>query len=199
MTKKKTLSLIVILIISGNTFCQEYKKVIEKQFTEYLNSIVAKNFEVSMNYIPEDFFKFVPKEQMILLMQKTFNNPDLEFRLSDPKIIEIKDAELIEGKYYSLITYSNYMNMKFLDNDTIKETEAGHKQRIGLTKLALENNFGKENVKYDQQTDFFEIYSEKKVYAISDNSQLHWKFIVLEKNQKTILEKILPKQLTEKL
>jgi len=79
------------------------------------------------------------------------------------------------------------------------ETAVEHKSRINLTELSLDNTFGADNVKYNEKTDFFEVYSEKQVYAISENGETGWKFVVLEKNQKPILEKILPKQLTEKI
>jgi len=132
---KKTL-VIVFLQVSTTAFCQDNKKEIELKFNEYLNSMINKDFEKSMNYISDDFFKIVPKSQMILLLEKTFNNPDLEFKLREPKIIEIKDIELIDNKYYSLLKYSNKMDMKFLIKEK-KEIEDEHKLRINLTKLSL--------------------------------------------------------------
>ena len=196
--KIKTVVLTILLLsVFSTTFSQNNKKEIELQFTEYLNSIVNREFEKSMNYITDDFFKIIPKAQMISLMEKVFNNPDMEFEIKSPKIIRIEDSELIEQKYYSLLTYSNLLNMKFLGEK--EETAAEHKSRINLTELSLDNTFGADNVKYNEKTDFFEVYSEKQVYAISENGETGWKFVVLEKNQKPILEKILPKQLTEKI
>jgi hypothetical protein len=196
--KTKLLGLFLTFITSTG-ICQDNKKEIEQTFQNYLTAIINQDFDKSMNFISEDFFKIIPKEQLILLMEKTFNNPEIEFELKDPKIIEIKDSELIENKYYSLLTYSNKMNMKFNRNNENQETEEDYKLRMSLTKVSLEQNFGQKNVNYNDSSNFFEIYVEKQVYAISTNGQTDWKFIVLEKKQKPILERVLPKQLTDRI
>ncbi|SDG84702.1 hypothetical protein SAMN04488062_102349 [Flavobacterium omnivorum] len=187
----------LFLIISSTGNAQDYKKTIEIEFTEYLNSIVNKNFAKSMNYVIPEFFEIIPKSQMIKLMEQTFNNPSMEFELKNPKILSIDDAQKIEEKFYSLLSYSNQMNMKILNEG--EETEDEKKMRIGLTQLSFEQNFGSENVKYNKETDFFEILVEKQVYTISKDGETDWKFLVIEKKQKVLLEKLLPKELVDKI
>ena len=188
---------ILLLAISITSFAQDYKKNIKSEFTEYLNSIVNMEFEKSMEYITPEFFEIIPKSQMIKLMEQTFNNPAMEFEIKNPKILNVQDSENINKKYYSLLTYSNQMNMKI--NNEEEETEDEMKMRINMLKLSFENTFGSGNVIYNEETGFFEIQSKKDVYAISDNGQTNWKFLVVEKKQKLILEKILPEQLAEKI
>ena len=89
------------------------------------------------------------------------------------------------------------MNMKF--NSEGEETEDENRIRINLTKLSLEQTFGSDNVKYNEETEIFEIQSQKNVYGISKNGETDWKFLVIEKNQKAILDKLLPKELAEKI
>jgi hypothetical protein len=187
----------LFLIISSTGNAQDYKKTIEIEFTEYLNSIVNKNFAKSMNYVIPEFFEIIPKSQMIKLMEQTFNNPSMEFELKNPKILSIDDAQKIEEKFYSLLSYSNQMNMKILNEG--EETEDEKKMRIGLIQLSFEQNFGSENVKYNKETDFFEILVEKQVYTISKDGETDWKFLVIEKKQKVLLEKLLPKELVDKI
>jgi hypothetical protein len=150
-----------------------------------------------MNYVIPEFFEIIPKSQMIKLMEQTFNNPSMEFELKNPKILSINDAQKIEEKFYSLLSYSNQMNMKILNEG--EETEDEKKMRIGLTQLSFEKNFGSENVKYNEETDFFEILVEKQVYTISKDGIKDWKFLVIEKKQKVLLEKLLPKELVDKI
>ena len=130
-------------------------------------------------------------------MEQTFNNPTMEIEIKNPKILTINDSEIIENKYYSQLTYSNQMNFKM--NSEEEETDDEKKMRINLTKLSFEQSFGAENVKYNEKTDFFEIYSEKDVFGISINGKTNWKFLVLDKDSKIILDKILPKVLAEKI
>ena len=152
-----------------------------------------------MAFIPEEFFEIIPKDQMVLVMEKTFSNPEMGFELKSPKIIEISDIEKIGDKYYSLMSYSSLMKMKFIDSSLEEETETEHKLRINMIKLSFEEAFGSNNVKYDEKAEAFEINAPKQAYAISKNGKSDWKFLVIEKKQKFLLEKLLPKQLADKI
>jgi len=197
MNIKRTLLTILFLTICTIGIAQDYKENIKSEFTEYLNALVNKEIEKSFEYIAPEFFEIVPKSQMIKLMEQTFNNPTMEIEIKNPKILTINDSEIIENKYYSQLTYSNQMNFKM--NSEEEETDDEKKMRINLTKLSFEQSFGAENVKYNEKTDFFEIYSEKDVFGISINGKTNWKFLVLDKDSKIILDKILPKVLAEKI
>ena len=152
-----------------------------------------------MDFIPEEFFEIIPKEQMILVMEKTFDNPELEFELESPKIIEISEPEKIDNKYYSLVSYSSFMKMRFLNSEQKEETETEKGLRMNMIKLSLEEAFGSGNVHYNEKTDFFEINAQKQAYAVSANGKTGWKFLVIDKKQKFILNKLLPKQLADKI
>ena len=197
MKIKTTLLTILLLAICSVGFSQDYKKTIESQFSEYLSSITNMEFEKSMEYITPEFFEIVPKSQMIKLMEQTFNNPGMTIEIKNPKILTIEDSQNIKDKFYSLLTYSNQLNMR-IHNET-EETADETTMRINMTKLSLEQTFGSENVTYNSTTDFFEIQSQKNVYGISKNGETDWKFLVLEKDSKIILDKILPKELPEKI
>ena len=135
MKIKQIIFSVLFLIISSTGNAQDYKKTIEIEFTEYLNSIVNKNFAKSMDYVIPEFFEIIPKSQMIKVMEQTFNNPSMEFELKNPKIISINDAQKIAEKFYSLLSYSNQMNMKIRNEG--EETEDEKKMRIGLTQLSF--------------------------------------------------------------
>ncbi|MEO9952976.1 hypothetical protein [Nonlabens sp.] len=197
MNIKKKLITLLFIAVSTVTLAQETKNEIQADFTNYLNSIVNMELEKSLDYMPTEFFDIIPKAKMLEVMKQTFNNPDMEIDIKNPTILKIDDAQKIENKYYSLLTYSSQMNMKI--NGDGQETEEDKKLRISMTKTAFQQSFGAENVAYDDKSGFFEIQSEKDVYGISDNGKTGWKFLVLEKNQKAILEKLLPAQLIENL
>jgi hypothetical protein len=199
MKMKRRLLTIILLSAYSIAFCQNNKKEIEFQFTEYLNSIINHDFEKTVNYISDDFFKIIPKEQVILGMERTFNNPDMQVSIREPKVKEISDIELIDMKYYSLLTYSSLINIGFRINDSIKETAEEHNSRMELSKNTLIQIYGEKYVQYDSKTEIFEIYSEKQAYAISENGTTGWKFVVIEKKLKPLLEKFIPKQLIEKI
>ena len=88
--------------------------------------------------------------------------------------------------------------MKF---NNIEESGNEEKKALtrNLTKLQLEKTFGSGNVEFNEETEFYEIHSIKNAFGISENGISDWKFVVVEPKQKFILEKILPKVLTEKM
>lgn len=195
----KLKALFITLLFLGTSytiFAQEYKENIKTDFSAYLGLIVNKEYEKSMNYILPEFFEIFPKSQIVKLMEQIFNDPSLELTLSDPKILSIGDLEEIEGKFYVSLSYSNKMRMKI--HGEKNEEEDAKTMRFSLTKASLNQTFGDENVTFNETTEFFEIIAQKEAYAISNNGLTDWKFLVAEKNQQFILEKLLPKALFEK-
>jgi hypothetical protein len=193
MNMKTKLLLILFLFVTSVVSAQESKKVIEAQFSEYLKSIVEKDFNKTLSYAPDEMFKEFPRDKMLLLMEQTFNNPELEFSFIDPKILEIGESELIAGKYYSILKYSITNRLKF--NGPADETEEEHKLRIGILKQTFRPAIDEGKAKFDEETETISMFSESEVFAISKDGLTDWRFIKKEKSQRAILEKILPKQL----
>ena len=193
---KRTFLCFLFLFVVQFGYAQDYKTDIETEFMNYLQTIIDRDFEKSMDYLTEDFFTLVPREQMIGAMEQIFNNPAVEFSLKDPKVIGVEDRQVIDNKQYALLTYSNVLFMKFVMEEA-PESEEDAQLMSSYMKASLESTFGEGNVKYDAETEFFEIYSEKKVCAISSTEKDEWKFLVLENAQKPMLAKLLPKEIME--
>ncbi len=193
------LALIALLIITSFTgYSQQYKKTIEKQFLTYTNHLIEKDFKGACNYIIEDFFKIIPRDQLVLMMEKTFNNPDIEFAIDSPKIIKIEDSRKFNANDYARLQYSNLLRMKFVipaeDGEPVSQEEK--EMTTSLTKANLEKTFGDQNVRYDAATGYFTIFSIKDVVATSADGE-KWKFVVVEEKQKPILSKFLPKEMLQ--
>ncbi len=192
---------ILMILVSNLTFGQtseNHQENLNKDFIEYNDLILKQEFEKSMDYMLPEFFEIIPKNQMILLMKQVYNNPDLEFKADEPKDIKYGEPKKIEEKYYSEITYTYDIKMKFNNVEESKDEEQ-NKLNKNLMKLTLEKTFGTGNVNFNEETEFYEIHSIKNAFGIYENGKSDWKFVVVEPKQKFILEKILPKELTEKL
>ncbi|MEQ8337648.1 MAG: hypothetical protein RIA62_09890 [Cyclobacteriaceae bacterium] len=193
MNFKSFLAFIIIFISVQIGIAQDYKNEIKTEFLEYLNSLLDKDFENSVEYILPEFFSIVPKDQMIRIMDQTFNNPEMIIELKNPKVLKIGNAQKIESKYYVILSYSNNMNMRFLELDINDSDE------IEMMTHTMVQTFGSENVKYIDETGFYEIYSVKQVCAISKDGSSDWKFLVLEKSQKEILKRVLPSSIINEI
>lgn len=183
----RTLFLLYLTVFSFSASGQNYKDDIKAQFLQYTELLMKKDFSKSIEYVNPSFFTIVPKAQLIKIMEQTYNNPDIDLEIEMPTIVAVDDKINISGNDYVKLRYSNYLKMRFKTTDGIRKDTT-------LMKGAFEKQFGKGNVTYDPQTDFYRILVHKNVIANTANNE-RWTFVVVEDKQKSILEKILPKEL----
>lgn len=79
----------LLLAFSNSLIAQIYKDSIEVQFLRYTELLVKKEFAKSTDYINPGFFKIIPKAQLITVIEKTYNNPALDFTIEKPSIVSI--------------------------------------------------------------------------------------------------------------
>ena len=195
----KTLIITMFSLLSFMTLHaqEDYKKNIEQEFNTYLAAIISGNYAESLEYTMDELFEIVPKDQMLAIMEETFNSPEFKFEFSDSKIISIENTKEIEGDQYALMTYSMQMKMIYPKNDDITAEE--HVNGLKEMKPFLDLSFGEENVKFIENQYAFNIFSEKNAYAVKKETYDSWKFLVIEKNQKPLLEILLPKELVDEI
>jgi len=185
---------IIVLIVAVSTiqytFGQDYKKNIKSDFIKFNDLINNRQFEKSTEYMLPEFFELVSKSQLISLMKQIFNNPDFEILVEKPNSITIDDSRKINNKFYSLISYSYDMKMKYKN-----KSDSDDKQMQELLLKSFEKTFGKENVNFNSVTNYYSIHQNKNAYAISNNGTDSWKFIEIDKQQKVLLEKLLPQEI----
>lgn len=187
--------LLILFLISNFLYSQETKKVIETQFLDYTSLIVKRDFNTALDkYANDKLFQFVSKEQLSAAFEILFNNPEMEFYLGDVKIhsIELLDKK-IENESYAKIIYSQSLGMKLVEIDKIKDI-GEKKDKIKMYLYAFQNQFGDDNVKYNENTGFYDLVTQKYCVANSKDG-LNWKFTVIEKKQKFLLEKFIPLEL----
>lgn len=182
------LILIFLLItFSDSLLAQSYKDSIKAQFLRYTDLLVKKDFAKATGYINPGFFKIIPKAQLIIVIEKTYNNPAFDFKIEEPAIVSIGDSKTITDNSFVKLQYSNYLTIHFKNDDE-------EKQDTVLTKKALQAQFGQNNVTYDTSTDTYRVFVIKNVIANSIDNR-NWTFVVIEEKQKPILEKFIPKEL----
>lgn len=186
---KKVLSLLYISF-SVLVFSQNIQADIESQFRDYNYLIESKNFSKALDvYGNEDFLKLYPKEQIVEVMNQMFNSKDFEFKIYKPEDIVVS-TEIIEEKNIS------YVKLRYKQNLDMKFNMEGVKPEVLLP--ALQAEFGKGQVTYNESAGFFEIRSVKD--AVANSSDLkNWKFTVIEKKQIPILMQFIPESILRSL
>lgn len=195
MNKNIYLLIVLSLLFSCNSTKNikvNYKNEIASNFTQYLNFNSKQDYEKSVEYIVDDFFKIIPKKTMIEILHRNSEKSGVFIKMKNPKIINIGNEKNIDNKNYSLISYSVTIEMK--SNELKGKNTTEKKRYIDV----ITQNFGAKNVKFIDETSTFEIYSKRYSFAISKNGKTDWKFLAIDKNENYILEKIIPKDFLKK-
>jgi len=195
MNLKRLFIVLPFLLCSITGVAQDYKTSIRQRFTEYTKLITYREFDKSMDYVPEEIFTIIPRTQMVALFDQLFNNKKMVVKMISFDIKEIVDSRKIDSSYYAKLRYISVMSMKMLV-DTIESAEVKD-NRLLMTKAAFANAFGSDNVKLDEATETYIISAAKSSWAISKNGKDGWKFVNVEPQQRLLMEKILPKGLIE--
>ncbi len=172
---------------------QENTSEIHKDLHSFIQSQNDKDFDKTVSYLPMEVFEIVTRNQLILEMEQSFNNPQIDVKLDSPRVHKIDSIGLIDNKYYSTITYSFNTKVKFLNAK--REFKEYSSEQMDLILDELKEEHGSENVSYNEESKYLKIYSVHKAYAISLDGKLDWKFLTLEENQKPFYEKVLPQEL----
>ncbi|WP_114822522.1 hypothetical protein [Chryseobacterium sp. KLBC 52] len=189
----KTKSLLFLFVLlSSMTFSQTKANpddpTIKKSLTYFVNSIQSKQIEQAVSCIYPKFFTIVSKEQMTQILNMTYNNPFMKIEVQDVNFGNIEKPELITGEYFSITPYI----LKLKCNVSSLNDEMKKKMTNALTA-----KYGTNNVKYLANEGSYLINASMKACAVSKDKKA-WKFVMLEKEYKKELVKILPKKILDK-
>lgn len=161
---------------------------IKKSLTYFVNSIKSKQIDQAVSCIYPKFFTIVSKEQMTQILNMTYNNPFMKIEVQDLKFGNIEKPELITGEYFSIAHYF----LKLKCNVSSLNDEMKQKMNSALTA-----KYGANNVKYLANEGSYLINANMKACAVSKDKKI-WKFVILEKEYKKELVKVLPKKILDK-
>ena len=190
---------LLIFLISFAVEAQVENEVIKKDFGAYLEAIMSKDFDASLDYLVEDVFDIVPREALVTVMEQTFNSEDIEFTFGEFTIDAIKEPIVIDSTSYVILNYTSNLYMRFVSPEDEEVTEEDKKMTRIITEAALEQQFGIENISYNESTEFFDIIALKQAVAVKKETYKQWKFLVVEKGQPLLLKAILPNEILEKV
>ncbi len=194
MIKYTYLLFISVLTISFST--AQGQNNIEGAFMAYQKLLQESQFEASMQYVHPKLFEVFPKKKMLQVLKTMANNPMINSEIMEAEVLETSEVKEVEGSYYATLKYRTRIKMQL-----VTKGMQPNKKRILLNQMekAFIEQFGEENVRFDKENDSFILSPVKDAVAISENGASDWKFIPVEKNQKLMMEKILPKEIAAAL
>ncbi|MBX2916446.1 MAG: hypothetical protein KF856_14345 [Cyclobacteriaceae bacterium] len=188
---KKLLLVWVACLLLITTYAQSSKEAI-KQFNNYSQLVLDKQFDKALDHVHEGIFEIAPREQMKAILEQTLNNDMMEVEMSMPEVQGISAIKKIENTHYLKFISKNIVKMRF-STQAIGEGEAA----INQVKQGLAAQFGEANVAYDNTTRFFSVTAVKPVIATSVEKK-DWKFVTIDSEQLIpMLEKFIPKEILD--
>jgi hypothetical protein len=199
MKKHIFVCLILACSVVSKVNAQNAEIRIKEQFNAYSKFVADKNFEKAIEYTNPGLFKIISKEQLIMILKRTFNSPDFEFKIGLPTLTDFHPVKTIHDSSYVKFASESILQMKFKeDTGKVAPKPEDQKQKNALRKSALANGFGAGNVNFDETTGFFVINSKKVVIAASNKAQMDWKFAIIDNERvKKVLKTFIPSEIIE--
>jgi hypothetical protein len=170
----------------------DYESGIKRSLTAMVENIKSKNIENAVNFIYPKYLDLITREQMIKILNISYNNPSMMVDIQDFKIDNIEKPQLIDKEYFSITNYSFKMKLK-IDWNSIPNKDIV-KQKM---EEAMILKYGKENVQYLGNDDYFLINAKMKACAISNEGK-DWTFLMLDKKYKSEIVGLVPEKILEK-
>lgn len=192
---KHFLSILTFCVCINLCFAQSENTQLEKDFNNYIQLTFSKQYEATLDYMMEEIFNIITKENLIEILKNTFDNDETIINLKNPKIIEIGKTLDIENKLFNHLKFQQTMEIKFLSDDE----ELNNEEKNNMLLNMLKAQFGENNVSHNNKTDFFSIENETYVIAYAEKNNNRWKFINYDTQQQAFLQSFIPQEILNRL
>ncbi|EAQ41772.1 hypothetical protein [Polaribacter sp. MED152] len=172
-------------------------KLIKERFIKMQQALLDKEFEKSLEFTAEELFEIVPKEQLVSVMEATFNNPKMQIDSDLPKVLDISDVFQVKNKFYAILKITGNQRIRVLGDDN-KALGLDDRLLYAL-KLNFEQQYGSENVKFDEKTKFFNVIVNQTIVSISYDGETDWKYLAIDNLKLEIISKLLPQEVLNKV
>jgi len=164
------------------------QQTINNSFTTFFNQLKNKQIDQAVENIYPKYYTFASKDQMKMILNMTYNNPMIKVEVQNFKVNKIGNPDLVNGEYFSVVDYSTRVRF---GTENLQEEMRKNIQNM------LVQKYGQGNVIYYENEMAYFINGKSKACAVSKDKK-NWKFVLVEKEMKGNLDKILPKKVLDK-
>lgn len=165
--------------------------MVHRAFSRLFIEVDKGNYDYLFDMMYPKFYEIIPRDVIQTAMEQALNSDEMELKLYDSHIEEVKSMQELNGVKSFRIKYSTTMSMKMSDTTNRNDVEL---DRNAFILIALNKEFGEEHVSYLEGLDKFEVKTTNNSLAILNPLYTGWKVINVEKAYQPILVKILPKE-----
>lgn len=190
---KKLFIVLFVFCFSLHSNSQE-DSTLRARLSAFMNANDLMDFEKVMDYTYPKLFTLVPREQMIEVMNSSFDNEEISIKIDSLKIDSIYPVFTNAEGHFAKVDYSMLMLMKLkAGEDSTKE-----KEKNDVVIAALKDQYGEEKVIFNEATGNIHIYVSTAMVAIRDQYAKEWCFINFKKDD-PMTEALLSKDVIDKV
>jgi hypothetical protein len=185
---------IAILLVLGfaitTGFAQTHlKQHFEKDLRNYTTAFNNKQWNTVTDMMYPPMFEMMSKDNMLMVLEQMDNlgvKMTTDFKSIDniSKVVDYGKERYCKIQYYGVIKVRLTGLMS---------------QGSSLMQPQFEQEFGKENVKYNETSNSFTIQAHRSMVAVADKKSNDWKYIDVNSPQAKGLQKLIPAKVQEQL
>jgi len=180
-----TLTIIAIAVIS--VFAQN-KEVFENDLNQYMKAYNSRNWDGVMSMIYPKLFTFSDK-QAIVEQLANIDSSGLALTFSSPKINKTSGIVTVGKESFCILSYNCQMKMVISG----KMLEA-----VETLKSTFEAQYGVSSVKFDKDSNTFDIDANLYMYAVSADKGKTWKYLEKNDSMSYMFDSLIPKKVLKK-
>ena len=190
---RKILIIVTLALIFGFQNLKAQRNEINKTFDKYIEATKSENLEEQLDYYHPEIFNHFSKDSILLAFEMIKSNPMV--KVGNEKLVSISEIYFKNSSNYALLTFTQKMTMDISD----MKNQGGSSTAISYMLIDLRQQYGEDNVKFDDDLYMVEIMMTNKFYSIRDQSSEEWKFIPKDDDSKNIIENIIPETIRRKI
>ncbi|OJJ23625.1 hypothetical protein BKI52_04490 [marine bacterium AO1-C] len=187
--KKLLNTLWVLCLCVSVTYAQSSQdaKTLKAALSDYLNIIQKKDIDGILDYMPPQMFELAPRAQMKEELGKgSFQNMTLQK-------VEIRKVSSVMKHNKAKYALAEYFS------EAVLQVPKEEENRLETMVTVMKSMLGEDKVKVDKAKRQITMSIISKMYAINSPEVKGWKFIQKDDGSEAFLEKIVPKEVQEKL
>jgi hypothetical protein len=142
---KKVLFILVAVCCGVVAFSQP-DTALNRCLSSFIKANSRMDFEKVLDYTYPKLFSIAPRDQMLDLLKKTFDNEQMTIKLDSPQIDFVYPVFQLQKGSFAKILYSMKMMMIF---KTKEIDTAGKKEKNELMFSTMKSKFGEKEVRMD--------------------------------------------------
>lgn len=159
---------------------------LNNRLDQYLLWNRKADFKEVMNFVHPSLFKLAPREQMLQLFIKTFDNDQMNMRIDSTRVINMSTDFKEATAHYRKIEYWMAVTVVFKDPETVNDPEFA-----GKTSELLKVGFPNSKIRFDKLKNSFLIETANLLIAVKDDDVSPWMFLGYTKNE-VFIKKLFP-------